>query len=213
MPTRIRPATFSLLVLTLGCEAKWTDVRAPYSRFEIREVVDLAQPFASYVRAGSDRPVAEGACEGVEFQTEQVPPRSGRNVVYAWAATRSVVEKCASSVSTPAAEVATEKAASGFRTYNLGPVRVLSGADVVRGRLEGKDDMLLLQLEITPVATRRMFEFTKSRIGQRMAIVIDGHVESAPLIMGPINSSRLSLSVTDRTAGLALLRRLTGTQH
>lgn len=211
MASRVSGAALLLACVALSCEAKWTDVTTAYAGFEIREVNDTAQPFAAYVSEGSEPARGSGACEGVEFKAEQVPPRSERNVVYAWAVTSGAIEQCAASVSAPGVDLAIERSSSGFRTYNLGPVRVLSGADVVRGRLGGKDDLLLLEIELTEAAARRMFEFTKSRVGQRMAILVDGKVESAPFIAGPIQSSRLNLVVADRAEGAALLRRLTGT--
>ncbi len=69
--------------------------------------------------------------------------------------------------------------------------------------LEAADGQRILVLDVDDVGRARLFEASRSNIGGRMAIVVEGRVVAAPIIRDPLIGNEVLVSVApdeiDRT--------------
>ena len=53
----------------------------------------------------------------------------------------------------------------------------------------------MVGVELTPAGGKRFEEATAANIGRRIAILVDGMVQTAPRVLSPITGGRLSISM------------------
>jgi len=85
--------------------------------------------------------------------------------------------------------------------------------DAAVGRDKDGWQSIYVTVTLTPEAGERFYQLTQEWVGRRLAIVIDDHVDSAPVIRSPIPGGRISVtmgSVGDRDKQLADAKRLAG---
>jgi hypothetical protein len=82
---------------------------------------------------------------------------------------------------------------------------ILTEVDVIAARLSGSTDVeVLFNVE----GTKKLSEYTGQNIGKPLAIIVDGQVISAPVILARIDSGRLSVHLSDAKTALELVERL-----
>jgi hypothetical protein len=100
-----------------------------------------------------------------------------------------------------------------LRTLVLAGDPVITTADVERANVELDDGVQgrpHLLVRLTPEAGERFHRMTEEWLGRRLAIVVNGHVDSAPVIRTPISGGLLSVNagVGSREQQLAEMRAL-----
>ena len=84
---------------------------------------------------------------------------------------------------------------AGWRSYLGSSAPVITGDDVADAQV-GEDAVTGTQhveMRLTADATERFRAFTRTHTGRRLAIVIDGRVESAPLVREEIEGGRIQV--------------------
>lgn len=71
----------------------------------------------------------------------------------------------------------------------------------------------VIAIELTPSAAQRFHRFTADHLRQRLAIVVEGLVRSAPIVMEPITGGRLHLSLGATDAGADSFGQLLRSRH
>jgi preprotein translocase subunit SecD len=95
----------------------------------------------------------------------------------------------------------TNRAPSALRTYTLTGSPELTNADVVDASVTdvagaGPDRSSAVRIKLAPGSVARFFEFTRAHTKERFAIVVNGKIQSAPLITGAISGENLILSMS-----------------
>ena len=100
---------------------------------------------------------------------------------------------------------------SGKDAYELGPV-VVDGADVTEaGAVENAAVGWSVIVELTPEGTDALASATRMSVGDRIAMVVDGRVVSAPTVQAPIDSGSVIVrSGVSEAQAKALAARLGG---
>jgi hypothetical protein len=204
------------LLALADCDRGWTEIRAPYPAFEIREVVDKGDAM-DRLKAASASPAGSAACIGVDFRPAPEPPTNQYlgDLPYATAKKRAPLLRCAALVKDDDVEIvigslATMDGTESYQTYVVASRPVIAGSDVRRARISGSGDHLFLQLELASDAARRLTEFTRAHVKGRMALITNGNVDSTPRILSAIDDRLISIAVVDPTGGSATLRRFLG---
>jgi hypothetical protein len=83
----------------------------------------------------------------------------------------------------------------GWRTYLLRRNVILDGHDVVHARVREDDNGPSVQITISEVAAKRFADYTRNHIKTRLAIVFEGQVASAPVIMSEIPGGTLTITM------------------
>lgn len=82
---------------------------------------------------------------------------------------------------------------------------ILTEVDVISARLSGSTEVeVLFNVE----GTKKFGEYTRQNIGKPLAIIVDGQVISAPVILAGIDSGRISVHLPDSKTALELVTRL-----
>jgi hypothetical protein len=195
-------------VAVVGCERGWTEITPPYPEFEVREVVGDGN-LMEQMQAGAKTPAGASACEGVEFFSGMGRLEPGP---ISYAKSRDTLKRCAALIQIPEdIEAVFESVSVGSERHRLRFVAkrpVIAGSDLRRARLVKSGDRASLDLEITPDASRRFLEFTRTHLGGYAAIMVNGHVATAPRITAAVETSVLHILVFDPAAGEAELKRL-----
>jgi len=84
-----------------------------------------------------------------------------------------------------------------FRTYLLQRRPILTGRDIVEAGVvaDVNTGMPQVQVRLSGTAAKIFEEYTAGHLHRRLAIVVDGLVESAPVIMDRISGGRISISL------------------
>ena len=103
---------------------------------------------------------------------------------------------------------------TGFRTYVLEGTPILTEADVAQAEASMSGGAIrepVVVLELTPEAAGRFEQATARAVRHRLAIVVDGVVVSAPLVMSPIPGGMVQITMGNASADPAVdARRLAG---
>jgi len=103
---------------------------------------------------------------------------------------------------------------TGFRTYVLEGTPILTEADVAQAEASLSGGAIrepVVVLELTPEAAGRFEQATARAVRHRLAIVVDGVVVSAPLVMSPIPGGMVQITMGNASADPAVdARRLAG---
>jgi hypothetical protein len=83
------------------------------------------------------------------------------------------------------------------RSYVVGGDAVITGADVANAVViwDPQSNRPEVLVELTEDGTRRFGDATSRHVGDKLAIIVDGHVTSAPVIMRPITGGRTKISM------------------
>jgi hypothetical protein len=88
---------------------------------------------------------------------------------------------------------------TGARTYVLEGEPVLTNADVLEAMpsVDGRNGVpeVYIAITLTPEAGERFAAFTRTRVNRRLAIVLDGRINSAPVIRTAIDGGRISITM------------------
>jgi preprotein translocase subunit SecD len=86
---------------------------------------------------------------------------------------------------------------AGWRTYLVRGTPIVDGADVIAAQAapDSGGGAWRVDAELRPEGGERLRVYTAAHIRHRMAIVVDGVVESAPRIMTTIPSGKLAISM------------------
>ncbi|MFO0570107.1 MAG: hypothetical protein U0263_30975 [Polyangiaceae bacterium] len=90
---------------------------------------------------------------------------------------------------------------SAWRSYVVTGERILAEEDLVTAELVTEPEYRYLAVSLAPAAAERFAKFTADHIKQRLAIVLDGQVQSAPVLVSKIEGGKLSLVVSNDAAG------------
>jgi hypothetical protein len=95
-------------------------------------------------------------------------------------------------------------------TLHLGRPPIVTSRDVARVEVAIELDLehFAVTLHFTPEAARRLGEVTRARLGQRLAVLVDGQLLFAPYIQGVLSDSAMISSRYDRATAVALAERL-----
>lgn len=91
----------------------------------------------------------------------------------------------------------------GYRTYVLEGTPILTEADVAHAEARlspGDVGQPVVAVELTPEAAGRFEQETARAVRHRLAIVVDGVVMSAPLVMSPIPGGRIQIAMGSASA-------------
>lgn len=104
-------------------------------------------------------------------------------------------------------------AADGGEKYLLGPA-ALTGPDVQTAEavLSAAASGFVVEVTLTGPGSDRWGEFTGAVVGKRAAILVDGEVQSAPVIQEPLHGRKFEISTArmDRNAAIDLAARIAG---
>jgi preprotein translocase subunit SecD len=105
------------------------------------------------------------------------------------------------------ARVVVERGGTEFPTRDgarlqLGPPLVL---EIASARAEAAE----VRLELSPPAARELETVTARNQGRRLALVVDGVVQAAPVIRDPIRGGQVSVTLRSADEAAALARALT----
>lgn len=89
------------------------------------------------------------------------------------------------------------KLAAGDTTFYVSDSSVLSDEDIVSVRRLPSPDKLLLDVQLTPEGSARLKNATSSHIGERLALVIDSRLLSAPLIKTAVGGEKLMVGAVN----------------
>ena len=87
-----------------------------------------------------------------------------------------------------------------LRSYPIRGQAVITSADVSSAEAQTKDGEVSLALAFETAASQRFQKVTREHRGDRLAMLIDGGVQVAPVIKAEIIGGRLLVSLTDTTA-------------
>lgn len=179
--------------------------------FEVRRVDDDSRFFAD-VRDKGAAPL------GIEMESELFSSPAGpvHELVFAVASrqpdedlagTRTRLETWTRGLSVPTGlEIALQprfehdpvedaEVQSGWRTLLVRREVELDNADVAKATVElDPPETWLLQLELTPAGAAKLRALTSASVRRRVALMLDGYVESAPMVLEPIAGGVLWLS-------------------
>lgn len=90
----------------------------------------------------------------------------------------------------------------GHRTFYARPHVILDQRDVGGARVSEEQGRPAVELVFVGDAQKKLFDITRSNIGKRLGIVINGHLITAPVIRAPIESGLLVVSghISERDA-------------
>ena len=80
-----------------------------------------------------------------------------------------------------------------WRSYLLDSKVELDAAANASAQVHGSK----VELEFTPAAAKRFGELTTRIAGHKLAVLADGSVAQAPVVMGPINGGRAEVSLRE----------------
>ncbi len=179
---------------------------------EVVEVDDSIDAF----RAVSDDDVPEGSGIRIyresaplgkgttgETQLAQIVARDGEGVP----ATRARLRKWLETLKLPAGarfgiEAMTEydernrrRVFVGLRTFVLAGEPVLTTNDVVDATVSTSDGRAYVDVTLSPAGRARFAEATRAWTGRRLAILLDGEIDTAPVVKQAILGGRISITV------------------
>jgi preprotein translocase subunit SecD len=85
----------------------------------------------------------------------------------------------------------------GVRAVVASEEPVITGADVTSATtaFDPYDGRPRVEVELTPAGGERFHQYTRDHVGQMIAIVVDGELDSAPVIQGPIPGGRIQITM------------------
>jgi preprotein translocase subunit SecD len=83
----------------------------------------------------------------------------------------------------------------GWRSYLLRREMIVNGSDVVNARVRDEANGPSVQITLSEEAAKRFATYTRDHLRTRLAIVFEGQVQSAPMIMGEIAGGNLVLTM------------------
>jgi preprotein translocase subunit SecD len=86
----------------------------------------------------------------------------------------------------------------GLRTFVLTGDAVITTRDVVAADVgvdEHNRDQAYVLVTLSDEGAERFHQMTKTWVGKRLAIVVDGHIDSAPVIKSPISGGRVTITM------------------
>jgi preprotein translocase subunit SecY len=85
----------------------------------------------------------------------------------------------------------------GIRTLVVSGEPIVTTADITdaKAMLDDASTQASVRLTFMPAAGERFYAFTRTWLGRRLAIMIDGHVDSAPVIRQPIAGGRVQVTM------------------
>jgi preprotein translocase subunit SecD len=85
----------------------------------------------------------------------------------------------------------------GLRTFLLTGEPVITTKDVDAADATQDPQTLGADVRVSlgPDGADRFYGFTQEWVGRRLAIVIDDHIESAPVVRGPIRGGKISITM------------------
>jgi preprotein translocase subunit SecD len=162
------------------------------ARLEFRLVDDEGTPFARLDPARLP--------PGVRLRTERV---GSRDVAYLTAPAIGELEPLREQWAVPSGREiafgarADEDRPSGARTYLLHRSAPVTGDDIVYAHVEIDERVHrpYVSIELNRDGAKRLEQLTAENIKNRLAIVLDGEVNSAPMIQGRIAGGRMQITV------------------
>lgn len=98
------------------------------------------------------------------------------------------VADCADSIAPP------QRDPQSHQEICVAPTMIVGGPDVIGVRdvtaQRGPD---VLEVDLSEKASSMLFRYTSSRVRQRIAVLIDGKLIDAPIVLQPLMSRRLSI--------------------
>jgi hypothetical protein len=87
-----------------------------------------------------------------------------------------------------------------WRTYLLVPTVELASANITHTSVDRdpSSNRALVHLDFDAAGTERLHDLTARTIGQKLAILADGHVVAAPVIAGVISGGRAEITFNDQ---------------
>jgi hypothetical protein len=171
-------------------------------RFQVRLVDDGSAFMTALARRVGHQPPA-----GVDVRPEAWSvPQGGpqhEDVFLSARSPRDLVDALASFVATNPLpsdrEILVERSDSEelgtrWRTYLVSKQGGIDNRDIADAEIGSAwDGRPEVQIDLTPDGRRRFGEMTAAAVGRKIAIVVDGNVESAPVVIEPIRNGRLHL--------------------
>jgi preprotein translocase subunit SecD len=94
---------------------------------------------------------------------------------------------------------------SGWRTYFVWKQSAVDGGDVANAEIQAGWEVGLpeVRIDLTAEGRRKLSELTAAAVGRKIAVVVDGVVRSAPIVLERIPGGRAHLMASTRNADAA----------
>ena len=179
-------------------------IAAPGS-FEVHEVALGNQALRALLDHAVSDEAAVGRGIGVDHERWSAPDQSTLEDRFLVAADRAALEEYVKTASADAAlrpptgvEVRYQSLATvpvRWRTFAVVARPTLDSSAIRRTAVRQLPDGLVVELSLSDAGRDAFAAVTRQVVGQKLAIIVDGVVSSAPIVMGEIGGGRLYISV------------------
>jgi preprotein translocase subunit SecD len=187
---------------------------APFSKAYYRRVIEGADgqaPDPAAVAAGITAEVDSWNADGGAVQVDyylvaaDTPDATGREVLQRYIAAVSAADKALDIPVDRALHFEPLDPAPGatgarWRTYLVDPAGHVTGDQIASGALAADPavpERKVVAITFTAAGKAALAALTRAHVGKKLAIILDGRIHSAPVIGGPIDGGKVTITLAD----------------